>query len=208
MKKIVFATLSLAVALSIAACGDQAGNKPANAPANSANANKAAAPVDTAAVETEIKKLVTEYAAGMAKNDFNSFDKTTSDNFMFVSNDGSIQTKADRISSMKEGATKYESLTYDDVNVRVNAEGNGAVVIAKATVKGMNMGKPIDGVNRVTQVWSKTKDGWKMASLQATAMTAKADDKKTDDKAKTDAKSAEDDKKADDKVKSAAPANK
>jgi hypothetical protein len=109
---------------------------------------------------------------------------------------------------MKEGATKYESLTYDDVNVRVNAEGNGAVVIAKATVKGMNMGKPIDGVNRVTQVWSKTKDGWKMASLQATAMTAKADDKKTEDKAKTDAKSAEDDKKADDKVKSAAPANK
>ena len=35
--------------------------------------------------------------------------------------------------------------------------------------------------------WCKTKDGWKMASLQATNITAKADDKtKADDKDKDD----------------------
>ncbi len=165
-------------------CGDQgAGNKPANAANNAATAPA----VNTAAIETDIKKLITDYAASTAKNDVAAYDKTTSDNFMFVSNDGSVQTKVERIASMKSGETKYETLTYDDIIVRVNAEGTGAVAICKASVKGTNLGKPIDAAVRVTQVWSKTKDGWKMASLQATTITAKADDKpKADDKGKDD----------------------
>lgn len=189
MKKVLLTSLTFLIGLFIVACGDQgtgnAGNKPANAAG--ANANAATAPVNTAAIEADIKKLVAEYAASTAKNDAAAYEKTTTDNFMFVSNDGTVQTKAERVDSMKSGATKYETLTYDDVTVRVNAEGNGAVVIAKATVKGTNNGKPIDNTVRVTQVWSKTKDGWKLASLQATNIAAKADDKpKTDDKAKDD----------------------
>ena len=164
-------------------CGAPAAN---NATANNSNkpaANTATAPAaDAAAIEADLKKLVTEYAASTSKNDVAAYEKATTDNFMFVSNDGSVYTKAQRVDSMKSGATKYDSLTYDDLNVRVNAEGNGAVVIGKATVKGTNMGKPIDETVRVTQVWSKTKDGWKMASLQATNITAKADDKKADEK--------------------------
>ena len=160
------------------ACGDQGANtasKPANAMAN--NANTTAPPVDPKAAEAEIKKLVADYAASMAKNDVAAYEKTTADNFMFVSIDGAVQTKAERVESMKSGETKYDSLTYDDVNVRVSPGGDDAVVIGKATVKGKNMGKPIDSTVRVTQIWSKTKDGWKMMSLQATPITAKPGDK-------------------------------
>jgi len=177
MKKIIFALMAFVVASVFVACGDQGANiasKPANA---ASNANTAAAPVNPSAIEAEIKKLVTAYAASTANNDVAAYEKTTADNFMFVSIDGALQTKAERVASMKSGETKYESLTYDDVNVRVNAEGNGAIVIAKATVKGTNMSKPINSTVRVTQVWSKMKDGWKMASLQATNLTAKPDDK-------------------------------
>lgn len=203
MKRNLFMLLMLVVASLFMACGDQgagnAGSKPANTAASNANA---APPVNPAAIEAEIKKLVTDYAAATAKNDVAAYEKTTSDNFMFVSIDGALQTKAERVASMKSGETKYESLTYDDVSVRVNAEGNGAIAIAKATVKGTNMGKPIDATVRVTQVWSKTKDGWKMASLHATNLTAKTDDKaKADDKAKTEDKA-----KAEDKASDKAPA--
>jgi ketosteroid isomerase-like protein len=178
MKRILFALSALIIAFFFVACRDQGtANKPANAGATNANAATATTPVNTSAIETDIKKLITDYAASTAKNDAAAYDKTTTDNFMFVSNDGSVQTKAERIASMKSGETKYETLTYDEVTVRVNAEGDGAVAIGKATVKGTNIGKPIDATVRVTQVWSKTKDGWKMASLQATNITAKADDK-------------------------------
>jgi ketosteroid isomerase-like protein len=197
MKRIFFELSILAIAFLMVACGDQATtNKPANA---ATNANSATATVNTAAIEADIKKLVTEYAASTAKNDTAALEKTTTDNFMFVSNDGTVQTRAERIASMKSGDTKYESLTYDDLNVRVNAEGNGAVVIGKATVKMTNNGKPLDATVRVTQVWSKTKDGWKMASLQATNITAKADDKKSDEKKADEVKSED---------KPASPANK
>ena len=179
MKKSAFI---LFAALLLGACGAPAGNNtPAN---NSTNTNKAAAntatapAADTAAVEADIKKVVADYATSTAKNDIAAYDKTLADNFMFVGPDGAVVTKAERLASMKAGETTYQTLTYDDVNVRVNAEGNGAIVIAKATVKGKNMGTPIDASVRVTQVWAKTKDGWKLASLQATNIAAKADDKK------------------------------
>jgi ketosteroid isomerase-like protein len=183
MKRFYIPFVLAVVTLIMGSCGAPAGN---NTPANNTNkpanaANTATAPAaNSAALEADIKKLVSDYAASTAKNDAAAYEKVTSDNFMFVSNDGTVQTKAERVASMKSGATKYETLTYDDVNVRVNAEGNGAVVIAKAVVKGTNSGKPIDSTVRVTQVWSKTADGWKLASLQATDI--KSDDKKADEK--------------------------
>jgi len=186
MKHLILATvLSLVTAFLVSGCGAPAANNAASG--NSANksannANTATVPAaDSAAIAADLKKMVTDYAASTAKNDVAAYDKTTTDNFMFVSNDGSVQTKAERISTMRSGATKYETLTYDDIDVRVNPEGNGAVVIAKATVKGTNNSKPVDATVRVTQVWSKTKDGWKMASLHATNITASSDDKKTEE---------------------------
>ena len=185
MKYVFVAMLVLTTASFFIACNDQAAtniaNMPTNtaAPANVANSNN---PPNSAAIEADIKKLIADYAASTEKNDVAAYDKVTTDNFMFVGNDGTVQTKAERIATMRSGETKYELLRYDDVNVRVNPEGDGAVAIAKATVKGTNNGKPIDATVRVTQVWSKTKDGWNMASLQATNITAVSAPSKPDDK--------------------------
>ena len=184
MRKLyVMTTMLVAAAGLFASCGAPASNNAANKPANNANMANAAPPVNTAAIESDVKKLISEYATSTAKNDADAYERMTTDNFMFVSNDGMVQTKAERVASMRSGATKYETLTYDEVNVRANPEGNGAVAICKVTVKGTNMGKPIDSTVRVTQVWSKMKDGWKLASLQATNITGKPDDKaKAEDK--------------------------
>jgi ketosteroid isomerase-like protein len=195
MKKIILlATAVFAAALLSIGCGETAANNSgattnSNKAVNSAASNTAAPPAaDSAAIQADIKKLVSDYAASTASNDAAAYDKVTTDNFMFVGNDGAVQTKAERVSAMKSGQTKYEKLTYDDVNVRVNPEGNGAVVIATATVKGLNSGKPIDSTVRVTQVWSKMKDGWKLASLQATDIAGKSGDKKADAPATADNK--------------------
>jgi ketosteroid isomerase-like protein len=166
-------------------CGDpgagNAGNKPANA-TNSANNAAAAAPVNTAAIEADLKKLTTDTAAYLVKNDIPAMEKVYAENYMFVGPDGSVATRAQRLEAMKTGDTKYESITYDDISVRTNPEGTGAVVISKATVKGKNMGKDVNGLYRVTHVWSKTKDGWRMASGQTTPITAAAEPAKADDK--------------------------
>ena len=192
MRKI-FLTISMLIAASFVftSCGAPAANNTGNKPAN--NANTAAPAADAAAIETEIKKMAGEMSATMAKNDVATIEKFFADNYMFVNQDGTVSTKAQRMEAIKSGSSKLESLAYDEMSVRNNPEGTGAILIGRATVKGMNMGKPTDGQYRFTQVWSKSKDGWKLVSGQITliaaAAPAKADDKKADEK-KADAKPA------------------
>lgn len=182
MSKRYFAPMLLATAcFLLSACGEPAANNAANKPANAAN-NAATAPVNTTAIEADLKKMTNDMAASTVKSDVAALEKIWADNYMFISPDGTLSTRAQRIESMKSGDTKLDSLSYDEVTVRVNPEGTGAIVVARATAKGKNLGQPVDGQSRVTHVWSKTKDGWRMVSGQVTRITspapAKADDTK------------------------------
>jgi len=174
MRRLFFVVAVLGLASLFGACEPAASNNAANKPANAANssANTAAKPAaDAAAIETEIKKMVSDMAANMTKNDADAFDKNTTDNYMFVGPNGAVATKADRLKSMKAGDTKYESVAYDEVGVRSNPEGTGAIVISRATVKGVNMGQKVDGQYRVTQVWRKADGAWKLVHTQTTPIT-------------------------------------
>jgi ketosteroid isomerase-like protein len=167
MRRILFLVI---LALAATACGPTTGDT-ANKPTNTAAANTAK-PVDAAAIETEIKKLVSDTAAALAKNDVAALEKAYADNYMLVNLDGSVQNRADRLASFRSGDTKFESFAYDEVSVRSNSEGTGAIVIARATASGTNKGRKIDGTVRVTQVWRKFPDGWKQVTGHATQITA------------------------------------
>lgn len=174
MRKVLIFVMLIAAAVLIA-CSPAANNSNySNKPANATNNSAAAPAANSAAIETEIKKAVADMATSLQKGDAAYFEKLYTDTYMFVAPDGSVASGAERIASMKSGGTKYESIRYDDVTVRSNAEGNGAVSISRATVKGVNLGKALDGQFRVTHVWSKTKDGWRLASGQTTPITAAA----------------------------------
>lgn len=179
-RMICLMTILAAVSLMSASCEPGAGNT-GNKPANAVNnaANNAAPAANTAAIEGEIKKLVNDTAAALAKNDVAALEKMYNDNYMLVNLDGSVQNRADRLASFRSGETKFDSFAYDEVNVRVNPEGTGAIVISRATATGMNKGRKIEGSIRVTQVWRKTNDGWRQVTGHATPITAAAgDDKK------------------------------
>lgn len=181
MRKIYLVlTVLIAASFLLVSCGDQGAGNAGNKPANAANNATTTAPANSAAIETDLKKATTDMAASLVKNDIPAMEKVYADNYMFVGPDGTVSTRAERLEAMKTGDTKYESINYDEISVRSNAEGNGAVVISRVNVKGKNMGKPVDGQFRVTHVWSKTKDGWRMANGQTTPITAAA---KPDDKA-------------------------
>lgn len=182
MRKIFFLlAVLIAASLLIVSCGDQGAGNTANKPANAAN-NAAAPAANAAAIETEIKKIANDGVAAITKGDTSALDKLWADNYMFIGPDGAVTTKAQRIESLKSGQSKIESLAYDEMSVRSNPEGTGAILIGRATVKGVNMGKPTDGQFRFTQVWSKTKDGWRSVSGQVTLITAAAAPAKADDK--------------------------
>ena len=185
MKRIFFTLMTLIVASFFMACeGPAANNATANKPANAANTAVAPA-ADKAAAEAEIKKLIDTTTAALNKNDADAMEKVYADNYMIVNLDGSVQNKAERLATLRSGDAKYTAFSYSDANIRINTEGNGAVVIAKLSMKGTFKSKPLDGDYRNTLVYSKTKDGWKLVSaastkIEAAAEPAKADDKKTE----------------------------
>ncbi len=179
---VLVSSMLITASLLLVSCGDPGTGNAGNKPVNSANNAAAATPVNTAALEADLKKLTTDMAASLVKNDIPAMEKVYGENYMFVGPDGSVATRAQRVEAMKTGDTKYESITYDDIAVRTNPEGTGAIVISKAAVKGKNMGRDVNGLYRVSHVWSKTKDGWRMANGQTTPITAAAEPAKADDK--------------------------
>lgn len=175
-KEKLMTILLAATAIVAASCGDQGAGNATNKPANAANN----AATSTAAVnhEADVKKMMTEMAAVLAKNDAEAAAKFYSDDYHLINPQGVDQSKTARLEDMKSGNTKLESFAYENISVR--SYGDTAVAIADVKAKGKTGGQDVAATMKATLVFHKTKDGWKVVSGQATpvaAPPAKADDK-------------------------------
>lgn len=172
MKRIFLSFLILlTAAFSLTSCNNPApGNSTANNSASANNANVAATNNGTATgsatSEADVKKLVNDVATALNKNDADALDKFYAADYVLTNQDGSMQTRAERLAAIKSGDMKYESFSYSDVNVRTY--GDTAVVTAIANLKAANKGKPVEGKFRVSSVWVKGKSGWQQVNAQAT----------------------------------------
>lgn len=167
-------TIVLASSLLLIACGAPEANNAAtakNGPANASNAanNTAANPATT---DADVKKMMGDIAAALAKNDPDAAARFYADDYHLVTPDGVDQNKAERMADMRSGATKFESFSYENINVR--SYGDTAIAIATVKAKGVVAGKPRSNDMRATLVFRKMADGWKVVSGQATPVTAVA----------------------------------
>jgi ketosteroid isomerase-like protein len=182
--KLFTITMLIAASFILTSCESPAANTANAKPANNAN-TAATAKVDTAADEAAVRKMIGDVATGLAKNDADAMEKIYGDGYTLVNLDGSIQTRAERLAAIRSGDVKYETFAWDETSVRVNPEGNGAVAISRANLKGTFKGAPLASPIRVTQVFAKTKDGWRQVSAHASPITATGAPAKTADKTAT-----------------------
>ena len=171
-RKILLAALAAATALMLISCGEPAANNAANKPANWANNAAANTATSTASADADVKKLMGDLAAALAKNDADTASKFYSEDYHLITPDGVDQNKAARIADMRSGATKFDSFAYENINVR--SYGDTAVAIATVKAKGVVSGKPRTSDMIATLVLHKGADGWKVVSGQATAVAAAA----------------------------------
>lgn len=177
---VILASVMLAACGAPAANNSNAGNanKPSNAAANAANSAKPAA--DTAAVETDVKKFLSDFEAALNKNDADAVAKFYDDTYTLIDQNGVVQTKASRLEQIKSGKIKWEGLKFSDVKVRVHPAGDGAALYAKATGKTIVDGKAEDRNSMVTWVARKGPEGWHFIHAQITDI--KGDSPKTESK--------------------------
>ena len=110
----------------------------------------------------EIKKIDRERIQAQISADAVALDRIYADDFTGVGPSGTLRTKKDVLSDFKSGSLKFQSITTDDVQIRVY--GNAAVEVGLSTMKGYDAAKEVPEENRFTRVWIKQGGRWRLVA--------------------------------------------
>jgi uncharacterized protein (TIGR02246 family) len=120
------------------------------------------------AAEKQIRQLEEELRAAVVKGDAATFERVVTDDYTTTNVNGLTRTKAQLIEDMRSGAAKTQSLTLDNIKVRVY--GDAAVLTADRTAKSSLRGTDTSGRQRMIRVLVKRQGRWQPVALQATAI--------------------------------------
>src|ERR1051325_778042 len=121
-------------------------------------------------VEQAIRQLDNERIQAQIEADAVALDRIYADDFIGVGPSGTVRTKPQVISDFTSGNLKFQSITPDEVKVRVYE--NTAVETGLSTMVGQDKGKAVPRDTRFTRVWVKQQGHWRLVanhySLQIT----------------------------------------
>ncbi|HSP16064.1 MAG TPA: nuclear transport factor 2 family protein [Thermoanaerobaculia bacterium] len=113
-------------------------------------------------VVEEIKKVDRERIQAQVNADAVALDRIYADDFIGIGPSGTLRTKKDVLSDFTSGSLKFQSITTDDVRIRVY--GNAAVETGLSTMKGQDAEKVVPEENRFTRVWIKQGGRWRLVA--------------------------------------------
>ena len=110
----------------------------------------------------EIRKMDRERIQAQVSADAVALDRIYADDFTGVGPSGTLRTKKDVLADFKSGRLKFQSITTDDVRIRVY--GNAAVETGLSTMEGQDAAKVVPEENRFTRVWIKQGGRWRLVA--------------------------------------------
>jgi ketosteroid isomerase-like protein len=113
-------------------------------------------------VEQAIRQVDHERVQAQIGADAAALNRIYADDFIGIGPSGAVRTKAQVIADFTSGDLKFQSITTDDVRVRVY--GNTAVETGRSTMIGQDGGKAVPRDNRFTRVWIKQFGHWRLVS--------------------------------------------
>jgi uncharacterized protein (TIGR02246 family) len=115
-----------------------------------------------ASVDQTIRQLDSERIQAQITADAAALNRIYADDFIGVGPSGTVRTKPQVISDFTSGKLKFQSITTDEVQVRVY--GNTAVETGLSTMIGQDAGKTVPRDTRFTRVWVKQKGHWQIVA--------------------------------------------
>ena len=113
-------------------------------------------------VDEAIRKLDKERIQAQIHADAKALDRIYAADFIGIGPSGTVRTKPQVILDFTSGNLKFQSITTDEVQVRVY--GNSAVETGLSTMNGQDKGKTVPRDNRFTRVWIKQQGRWQLVS--------------------------------------------
>lgn len=116
--------------------------------------------------EQAVRQMLNELSAALGRNDNAAIGRIYADDYTLINESGELTTKAPRLAAIRSGELKFESVGFDDVNVRLY--GHTAVVTYRVTSKGEFKGQSIGGQFRATSTYVKMNERWQLVAAQVT----------------------------------------
>ena len=113
-------------------------------------------------VEQAIRRLDDERIQAQVHADATALDRIYADDFIGVGPSGTVRTKPQVIADFTSGELKFQSITTDEVQVRVY--GNTAVETGRSTMTGQDKGKDVPRDTRFTRVWVNQRGRWRLVA--------------------------------------------
>jgi ketosteroid isomerase-like protein len=111
-------------------------------------------------IEQVIRQLDHERIQAQIESDAAALERIYAADFIGVGPSGAVRTKPQVISDFTSGELKFQSITTDEVHVRIY--GNTAVETGRSTMNGQDRGKAVPRDNRFTRVWVKQQGHWRL----------------------------------------------
>ena len=124
---------------------------------------------DKISVEEVIRKLDSERIQAQIQADATALDRIYAADFIGVGPSGTVRTKPQVISDFTSGSLNFQSITTDDVQVRVY--GDTAVETGLSTMIGQDKGKTVPRETRFTRVWIKQQGQWRLVANHYSSRT-------------------------------------
>jgi ketosteroid isomerase-like protein len=120
------------------------------------------------AIHKEIEALEMEWRLAIISNNVGQMDHLLADDYIGISANGTVETKAQALAQRRAGTVKISQLDLTDLKVRVY--GDTAVVTSQANLEGTNGQSNISGNYRYTRVYNRRFGQWKIVSFEASRM--------------------------------------
>lgn len=115
--------------------------------------------------EQAVRQAINELLVALQKNDAAALDRLYADGYIFVGDNGTAMTKAQRIAGFKSGEIKYESLSLDVKTIHFF--GNTAVAVLHFTGTFPPDVKIAAGKFVTAATYTKTKGRWQIVAAQS-----------------------------------------
>lgn len=124
----------------------------------------------------EIEGLELDWRQAQLSNNVSEVDRLLADDYLGISANGTLETKADELTRRRSGTLRITQLDLSDIKVRIY--GDTAVVTSKADLVGKNGDRDISGRFRYTRVYSNRDGQWRIVSFEASRISQSHDDDK------------------------------
>ena len=113
-------------------------------------------------VDQVIRQVDRERIQAQISADAAALNRIYADDFIGIGPSGTVRRKPQVIADFTSGNLKFQSITTDDVQVRVY--GNAAVETGRSTMIGQDKGKTVPRDNRFTRVWIRQGAHWRLVA--------------------------------------------